>query len=101
MRENDSFEGHEELIEEIVYENFEKGEQIRLTVTEFRDSYYLGLRKWVIDAEDDWCPTYQGFSFPYNLATTSKLFSALTKILSKAEVLHEVLDNLNYQKPDQ
>lgn len=81
---------------EVFFENEDKGFQYRLTVSEFRGKFYLGIRRWVVDINDDWCPTREGFTIPYNLSTTSSLFSAFTTILSKAEVLAEVLDKLNY-----
>lgn len=97
MDVTDSYNGHEDLLDEVIYESFEKDIQIRLTVSEFRGNLYMGLRKWVIDIDESWMPTKQGFTFPYNLVTTSAMFGALTKILSKGEVLHEVLDKLNYE----
>lgn len=96
---DDYEEGHEDCLSEVIYEDEIKGIQIRLTVSEFRGKYYLGLRKWFIDLDEDWLPTRQGFSWPYNLETTSTLFSQLAKVLSKAEVLHEVLDKLDYDYP--
>lgn len=95
----DNYNGHDDLLDEVVYENVEKDLQIRLTVSEFRGNFYMGMRKWVIDIDDSWMPTKQGFTFPYNLSTSSALFGALTSILSKGEVLKEVLDKLDY-KPD-
>ena len=92
----DDYDGHDQKLSEVIYEDEVKGLQVRLTVSEFRGNYYIGLRKWFMDLEEDWYPTKQGFSWSYNLMTTSNLFSAVTKILSKAEVLHEVLDKLDY-----
>lgn len=92
----DSYSGHDECTSEVFFENVEKGFQYRLTVSEFRGNLYFGVRKWIIDINEDWFPTREGFTIPYNLQTTSSLFSALTAILSKGEVLHEVLEKINY-----
>lgn len=100
MEISDSLEGHDDALEEVIFENALKDTQIRLTVSEFRGNYYWGLRKWVIDIDDSWMPTKQGFTFPYNINTTSSMFRAFTKILSRAEVLHEVLQEVDF-KPDQ
>lgn len=97
MDVTDNYNGHDDLLDEIIYENEEKDLQIRLTVSEFRGNFYMGLRKWVIDIDDSWMPTKQGFTFPYNLTTSSALFGALTKVLSDGEVLHEVLQHIDYQ----
>lgn len=99
---NDSYEDHDDLIDRVFYEDRNKEIQLRLTVSEFRGNYYMGLRKWVIDIDDSWIPTKQGFTFPYNLATTTNLFGAFCEVLSEAEVLHEVAENTKYlNKPDQ
>lgn len=96
MHENNAYLEHSDLLDEVIYENSEKDLQVRLTVSEFRGNYYLGMRRWVIDIDDSWMPTREGFTMPYNINTTSTLFSALTKVLSKAEVLKEVLEHSNF-----
>ena len=101
MHTRDEYGEDDQLLSEVIFESDFKGIQIRLTVSEFRGKYYLGLRKWVVNLEEDWLPTKQGFSWPYSLETTSALFKALTLILSKAEVLHEVVEGLHYEfEPD-
>lgn len=100
MDGSDNLWEHEDALDEIIYENQSRDTQIRLTVSEFKGNYYIGIRKWVIDIDDSWMPTKQGFTFPYNINTTSAMFRALTKILSRAEVLHEVLKEIDF-KPDQ
>jgi hypothetical protein len=85
-----------ECLSRVVFENEVKGFQLRLTVSEFRGQYYMGLRKWYVDIDDDWLPTRQGFSWPYDLNTTSDFFCALTEIVSEAQVLHEVAAKLGY-----
>lgn len=96
MRVNDSYEGHEDLTDEVVFENRDKDLQIRFTVSEFRGNLYMGLRKWVLDIDDSWMPTKQGFTWPYNLTTTSNLFSAFTSVMSRREVLHDIVENTKY-----
>jgi hypothetical protein len=87
---NDDFSGHEETLSAVIFENREWGKQVRLTVSEFRDNYYLGIREYFLDFEEEWLPSKNGMSFPYNLKTTTNMFQAFTKLLSEAEVLHEV-----------
>lgn len=103
MREiNDSYEDHDDKLDVVVFEDPNKEIQIRFTVSEFRGRYYMGLRKWVIDIDDSWIPTKQGFTWPYNLTTTSDLFRGFTQVMSQAEVLHEIAENTKYlNKPDQ
>lgn len=85
---NQDYVGHEEDQSFIIHEK--EGEQIRLTVSEFRGNLYFGIRYWLQDITGEWFPTKSGFSMPYTLETTSRMFSAFTKILSNSEVLHEV-----------
>lgn len=87
---NDDFEGHEDRLDAVIFENEEYGTQVRFTVTEFMDRYYIGFRRYYLSFEGEWLPTKVGFSFPYNLRTTTRLFKAFCKLLSKAEVLEEV-----------
>jgi hypothetical protein len=97
MHTKDDCEGQDDCLSSVIYEDMIKGLQMRLTVSEFRGKFYLGLRKWIINLDEDWLPTKQGFSWPYSLETTSTLFAALTNVLSDAEVLHEVLQKLHYE----
>lgn len=85
---NQDYSGHEDDQSYVVFEK--EGEQMRLTVSEFRGNLYFGIRYWMQDITGEWFPTKSGFSMPYNLDTTTKLFKAFTKILSNSEVLHEV-----------
>lgn len=85
---NQNYDDHSDEQNIVIFEK--PGEQVRLTVSEFRGNYYFGMRLWLEDIKGEWFPTKSGFSFPYNIDTTATLFSALTKILSRAEVLEEV-----------
>ncbi|BAV81260.1 putative ssDNA-binding transcriptionalregulator [Vibrio phage VCPH] len=87
---NDDFEGHEDRLDAVIFENKEYGTQVRFTVTEFMDRYYMGIRRYYLSFEGEWLPTKSGFSWPYDLKTSTNLFCAFTELLSNAEVLHEV-----------
>lgn len=88
-RVNQDYSGHSDEQSVLLWEK--EGEQVRLTVSEFRGVLYLGIRYWLLDIEENWFPTKAGFSIPYTLDTTVRLFSALVDILSEGEVLHEVM----------
>lgn len=76
------------------------GEEVRLTVSEFKGNLYLGIRYWIQDIENEWIPTRSGFSIPYNLDSVSRLYSALVKLLSEAEVLQEVIEHSKKAKDE-
>jgi hypothetical protein len=84
-----------EVLDEVIWIDEKKGIQYRFSVSEFRDNYYMGIRKWIQDFEGEWVPTKAGVTLPYNLETTSALFRAFCGILSKAEVLDEVFNRAN------
>lgn len=86
---NQDYVGHEDEQSVILWTKAD-GQQVRLTVSEFQGNLYLGIRYWLLGIDDEWFPTRAGFSIPYTLDTTARLFSALAEILSEAEVLHEV-----------
>lgn len=87
-RVNQDYDNHSDDQSIVIYER--EGEQIRMTVSEFRGNLYFGIRYWLLTIDDEWIPTKSGFSWPYTLDSTSRLFNAFTQILSKSEVLHEV-----------
>lgn len=96
-RVNQDYVGHEDEQSVIIWEK-DDGQQVRLTISEFRGNLYLGIRYWIMDLENEWVPTKAGFSMPYNLDSTSRLFKALVEILSEAEVLQEVMIEANKAK---
>ncbi len=88
------FETEEDLIDKVFWTDLNKGIQYRISVSEFYDKRYIGIRKWVQtyhpDEECDWIPTKEGFNMPYELSTTAALWHALASVLSEAEVLGAV-----------
>lgn len=73
------------VYERVVYEDPYNNTQIRLTVSTFRGVEYLGLRKYYLDFEENWCPSSEGVSMPIDFDNTRELFSGLVEILSLAE----------------
>ena len=92
---NDQYAGHLDLTNSIILDNKDKGTQYRFTVAEFREVLYIGIREWYEDFEGEYAPSNNGMTMPYNLHTTSRLYLALADILSKAEVLPEILEEVN------
>ena len=73
-----------------------KGKQYFLTISEFRETHYISIREYYMDEYEEWLPTPNGFSMPYTLESSSNLFSALVSLLSRAEVLTEVLKHVEF-----
>lgn len=95
---SESFKGHDDIIEVIILDNPAKGIQYRLTISDFRDKTYIGIREWYQDFEGGYAATNNGVTLPYNLHTTARLYSALSDVLSKAEVLDQVIEEIHESK---
>jgi hypothetical protein len=89
----EEFKGHEELLDEVI--GIHKGNQLRFTVTEFRDVLYLGIRQYYEDFDGEWQPTPNGVTLPYTIDVTARLYHSLKSLLSTAETLEEVQNESN------
>jgi hypothetical protein len=83
----------EEIMSEIISEDENGLEQIRLTVNEFRGQQYLHLRRYYLDFDEVWLPTNKGVAIPMTVQNIANIFNALTKMLAQSDVLHVILEN--------
>lgn len=86
------------IYEKIIFTNEDKGEQYRLTVSEFRDSHYLHLRKYFLSYEGEWIPSSEGASIPAEIANIRNVLHALVDICAKAELEYLVKEVLGEPK---
>ena len=93
MANNAQLTGHDDQLEVVIGELPEKGVQYRLSISEFREVYYLSVREWYAAYENTFAPSNNGFTMPYNMSTVNMLYKALQVLLSEAEVLPEVIEN--------
>lgn len=80
----------------------DKGDkQLRIAVSEFRDTLYISLRWWKLSFDEEtYFPTKEGVTLPYTLDTTSKLYNSFVELLSEGEVMHTLIENgLKLEKP--
>jgi len=61
-------------------------EQVRVTVSEFKGTQYLQIRKYFQDFEGLWVPTPKGISMPLGISNTLGLFLAISELMSNAEI---------------
>lgn len=86
----------EELIYERVIFSNEAGDiQYRLQVKFFYGKEWLHIRKFFLSFQEEWVPTKEGFSIPFELASASNLFSACLEILSLNESRELILEHFN------
>ena len=73
------------LYEKIIFENEEKGFQLRLVLNEFRDKYYIHLRKYFLSFDDGYIPTKEGASMEASIQNIYALLDGLLELVSSAE----------------
>lgn len=73
------------LYNKIINENDDKGFQIRLTVSDFRDVTYIQLRKYFLSYEGEWLPSREGISIPLSIENSYALLDGLLDVLSQSE----------------
>lgn len=71
--------------EKLIYHNEDKFYQLRLTVSEFRDKYYVNIRKYFQTYEGDFQPSKEGVSMEAEMANISALLEGLLEIVSNEE----------------
>ncbi len=81
------------LYEKIISENAEKGTQLRLVLSEFRDVQYLHLRKYYMSYDDGYVPTKEGASMPANIANIYALLDGLIELCSYEESIDSITEH--------
>lgn len=96
------------MYEKVILENEEKGFQLRLVVSEFRDVEYLHLRKYFLSYEGLWTPSSEGASMPMTIRNVFNLIDGLVDICAAAEsndIFNEYfkkkLNGQDYRIPDE
>lgn len=85
----------------VIFENMEKGLQLRLTVSDFRNVEYVHLRKYFLNYEGEWIPSKEGATMPYSISNSFALLDGLLEIVSNSEqkdvLITYLKDKLNEQ----
>lgn len=94
------------LYEKVINENLEKGFQVRLTVSVFRDVEYMHLRKYFLSFEGDWVPSKEGIGIPLTIQNSYALLEGFAEICSGieeedclSEQFKNLIQNLNLTLP--
>lgn len=75
-----------DVFEKVIHENLEKGYQLRLTVSEFRDTEYVHLRKYFLSYDGEFVPSKEGASMPATIQNVFALLDGLIELCSNEEV---------------
>lgn len=73
------------VYEKLIYENQDKFYRLYLTVSEFRDKYYVNIRKYFQSYEGDFVPSKEGISMEASINNISSLLEGLLEIVSQEE----------------
>ncbi len=69
----------------VLHQDDIKHEQIRLTVSEFRGVEYLGVRKFYMSFDEEWCAGNEGVTMPLSIENSRALLEGIIKVLALAE----------------
>lgn len=83
------------LFEKLIYQNDDKFYQVRLTISEFRDTHYVNIRKYFQSYEGEYVPSREGISMEASLHNLFALLDGLMEICSYAESIEVVLKHLS------
>lgn len=73
------------IIEKVLYNNEEKAFQYKLTVSEFKETVYINIRKYFLSFDGEYVASTEGATFPLTLESLTQLMDGLFEILSQAE----------------
>lgn len=83
---------NENTYEKIISVNEEKFYDVRLVVSEFRDEYYLGIRKYFLSFDEGYIPSKEGISMKYEMDSSLALLEGLLEIIPLGEC-RKILEN--------
>lgn len=83
---------NENTYEKIISVNEEKFYDVRLVVSEFRDEYYLGIRKYFLSFDEGYVPSKEGISMKYEMDSSLALLEGLLEIIPLSEC-RKILEN--------
>ena len=73
----------------------DKGYQYRLTLSEFRDTEYLHLRKYFLSYEGEFIPTKEGASIPCSIQNVFQLLDGLIDLCSRSESIDSIVTHFD------
>lgn len=78
--------------EKIIHTNEDKGFQLRLTFGEFREKFYLHIRKYFLSYEGEYVSSREGISMEASFDNIAALIEGLAGVCSASEV-KQILEN--------
>lgn len=69
----------------IIHENLAKAEQVRLTLSTFKDTYYISLRKYYLSFEGEYLPSSDGVTIPATFEVMTNLINGVIDLAADNE----------------
>lgn len=69
----------------IIHENLAKAEQVRLTLSTFKDAYYISLRKYYLSFEGEYLPSSDGVTLPATFEVMTNLINGVIDLAADNE----------------
>lgn len=73
------------LYEKLIYQNDEKFYQLKLVVNEFREKYYIHIRKYFLSFDEGYIASREGISMEASFENILALLDGLMEICAKEE----------------
>lgn len=86
------------LYKKIIYDNQDKFYQLNLTVSEFREKFYVNVRKYFLDYSGEYIPSREGISMEASISNVLSLLDGLIDIVSKEEAIDLIDDYFRNKK---
>jgi hypothetical protein len=69
----------------IIHENLVKAEQVRLTLSTFKDVYYVGFRKYYLSFMGEYLPSNEGVTIPATFEVMTNLINGVIDLAADNE----------------
>lgn len=86
------------LYKKIIYDNQDKFYQLNLTVSEFREKFYVNVRKYFLSYDGEYIPSKEGISMEASISNVLSLLDGLIDIVSKEEAIDLIDDYFRNKK---
>jgi len=86
------------LYEKLIDQNDVQNYQVKVVISEFRGTTYLGIRKYFLSFDEGYVPSKEGISIPLEINSSYALLEALLDICSEMEGVEAIKDKLEASK---
>lgn len=86
-------------MEIVIHEEEEKGYRIVLSLSEFKEIFYIHLRRYYRDLDGEFIPSKEGIALPMEFNNIVRLAEGVLSVLAKAERIDLIKNILSKYEP--